>query len=95
MDLEEVRRRISERSDELEEFAVESLAAFGSVAEGTANEASDIDVLVRFRDPATFDRYIGLRIWLEDLLGIHVDLVTEGGLRPELASLAEEAVRVA
>ncbi len=95
MDLEEVRRRIAARSDELDEFAVESLAVFGSVAQGKAEPAGDVDVLVRFKGRATFDRYMGLRIWLEDLLGVKVDLVTEAGLRPELVSIAEEAVRVA
>lgn len=37
---------------------------------------SDADTLVEFRGPATFDRYMDLKILLEELLGYPVDLVT-------------------
>lgn len=77
-------------------FGVRELAVFGSVARGEASEASDLDVLVDFVGPATFDGYMGLKLFLEDSLGVKVDLVTRAALKPRLRERIEaEARRVA
>lgn len=69
---------------------------FGSVARGEATEASDLDVLVDFVGPATFDGFMGLKLFLEDGLGVKTDLVTRPALRPRLrARIEAEARRVA
>ena len=81
---------LSEHKNDLREFGVERLAVFGSVARDEAGPESDVDVLVEFRGTATFDRYMGLKFFLEDLLGREVDLVTHRSLRPRLAPLVEE-----
>ena len=47
-------------------FGVRDLAVFGSVARGDASDASDLDVLVDFVGSATFDGYMGLKLFLED-----------------------------
>ncbi len=53
---------------------------FGSVACGDDESGSDIDVLVRW-DPGTGLMTVSaLALELEDLLGVHVDLVSEAGL---------------
>ena len=53
-------------------------------------------MLVRFSSAPTFDRFMDLKMLLEDILGRRVDLVTEAALRPELRPQIErEAVRVA
>ncbi len=76
-------------------FCVERLALFGSVVRDAAKEGSDVDVLVAFDGPATSARYFGVQFYLEDLLGVPVDLVTEKALRPELRPFIEkEAVHV-
>lgn len=76
-------------------FGVSSLALFGSTARGSANEKSDVDVLVAFDGPATSARYFGVQFYLEDLLGCPVDLVTDKALRPELRPFVErDAVHV-
>ena len=36
-------------------------------------EDSDVDVLVDFAGPASFDQYMGPKFYLEDLLGVPVD----------------------
>lgn len=75
---------------------VKSLAVFGSVARDEAQPASDLDLLVEFDGPTTFDRYMDAKIFIEDLLNCPVDLVTRKGVRRELASSVErEAIRVA
>lgn len=71
-------------------------ALFGSVARDAARDASDVDVLVEFDGPATFDRYLELKDSLERWLSCPVDLVTRKALRPRLRERIEaEAVRVA
>ena len=69
--LRERRREISER------FGVERVGLFGSAARDELREDSDVDVLVSFRDQATFDGYMGRKFYLEELFGRKVDLVTE------------------
>jgi len=51
------------------------LALFGSAARNKMRKSSDIDVLVQF-DKTTWANYIGLKFYLEDLLGREVDLIT-------------------
>jgi len=57
---------------------------FGSYARNTASENSDIDILVVFDEKAKVSllRHIQMSLELEDLLGMAVDLVTEGTLLP-------------
>jgi len=94
---EEVLERIRGRWDEIRQrFDVEDLAVFGSVARDEAGPDSDVDVLVRFSGPATFDGFMDLKFYLEDLVGLRVDLVTQKALRRELRPKVErEAVHVA
>jgi uncharacterized protein len=65
-----------------ERFGVKRLAVFGSIARNEASDDSDVDVLVEFRDKATFKGYMALKFHLEDLLGRPVDLVTQKAIRP-------------
>lgn len=77
-------------------FGVRSLALFGSVARDEAHPDSDVDILVEFDGPTTFDRHMGLLVFLEDLLGCPVDVVTATGLRPgRREAIAQDLVRVA
>ena len=81
---------------DLTRFGVKSLALFGSVARDEAGPESDLDLLVEFEGTATFDGYMSLKLYLEDLLGSHVDLVMRKALRPRMVpSVEREAVRVA
>jgi uncharacterized protein len=63
----------------LSEFGVEKIGLFGSVAEGTDNERSDIDLIVEFRRPIGL-KFITLVEYLEVILGRKVDLLTRDGL---------------
>ena len=74
---------LGERRQELAtRFAVKRLGLFGSAARDELRDGSDIDLLVEFEGPATFEGYFGLKDHLEALLGGPVDLVTERGLKP-------------
>lgn len=70
------------------QYSVRSLALFGSAARDHLRKTSDIDILVRFEHP-TWKNYIGLKLFLEDLLGRDVDLVTSGSLKPAVRPSVE------
>lgn len=86
----------SNAADISKRFGVISLSVFGSVSRGEEHENSDVDLLVEFAGPATFDGYFDLKFYLEDLLGRSVDLVTTKALRKELRPHVErDLIRVA
>ena len=66
-------------------FGVRKIGIFGSFARGEGREVSDIDVLVEFHDNyETFDNFMDLKFFLEDLFERRIDLVTIDALRPQL-----------
>ncbi len=68
-----------------ERFHVRKIGVFGSFARGEEREGSDVDVLVEFvRGCKTYDNYMDLKFFLEDLFSRKVDLVTVEALRPQL-----------
>lgn len=71
-------------------FGVKHLGIFGSVARDEATDKSDVDLLVEFNSPITFDRYMDLKFFLEDLLHQPVDLVTQKALKPRLRDLIQQ-----
>lgn len=77
-------------------FGVKQLRLFGSTARDEAREDSDVDILVEFEGPATFDGYFSLLHYLEERLGCGVDLVTEKGLKERVRPFVEkDAIHVA
>lgn len=71
-------------------FGVKLLAIFGPVARDEARQDSDVDILVEFQGPATFNGYMDLKFFLEDLLGRPIDLVTSRSIRLKNQSTVEE-----
>jgi predicted nucleotidyltransferase len=68
-----------------ERFHVSRIGVFGSFARGEGGEESDVDVLVEFKAGfKTFDNYIDLKFYLEDIFSRNVDLVTVKALKPQL-----------
>jgi uncharacterized protein len=79
----------------LKSCGVKSLAIFDSVASDEAHPKSDIDILVEFSEPPTFDRYMDLKFYLEYRLGQTVDLVSHKMLKPQIRQAVEkEAIRI-
>ena len=69
----------------ISEFHVKRIGIFGSFARQKERTDSDIDILVDFEEGAkTFDRFMELKFFLEDLFDRKVDLVTVAALRPAL-----------
>ncbi|MCK9630213.1 MAG: nucleotidyltransferase family protein [Methanoregula sp.] len=75
---------LREHEPELKErFGVAKIGIFGSFARREERPESDVDVLVTFqKDKKTFDNFMGLKFYLEDLFNRKVDLVTDAALKP-------------
>ena len=91
--LEEIKSALRDHKSELEErFKVKRIAIFGSYAREEEANRSDVDILVDLYEPIGLD-IIDLKEFLEEILGIEVDLVTIKALRPELSEIIlKEAV---
>ena len=76
-------------------YGARNVRVFGSVARGEATATSDIDFLVELEPGRSLLDLGGLQFELEQLLGRHVDLVTERGLKERIrAHVLREAVPV-
>jgi predicted nucleotidyltransferase len=73
------------RAEVSRRYGVERIGIFGSFIRDEARPDSDIDILVTFKEgEKTFDNYMDLKFFLEDLFGRSVDLVTTEALKPRL-----------
>ena len=57
---------------------------FGSVAKGTDDEGSDVDLLVDMPAGTSLLHFVGLQLEIADALGLKVDLWSERELDPAL-----------
>src|ERR1022692_146192 len=80
--------RLRDRRDEILTCAAEhgarNVRVFGSVARGEIDATSDVDLLVQMEPGRNLLDLVGLWQDLEDLLGTHVDVLSEGGVSPHL-----------
>lgn len=81
----DVLARVSQQQHQLSHFGVKRLGVFGSFVHDQQNDESDIDVLVEF-EPGhkSFDNFIHLAFFLEELFGRNVDLMTPEALSPHI-----------
>jgi predicted nucleotidyltransferase len=91
------RQGLSQKREAILEIArrhgAHDLRVFGSVARGDNTESSDVDILVRFEPDRSLFDHGGLIADLEELLGVSVDVVSEGGMRDRFrAGVMSEAV---
>jgi len=79
----EIMNTIAEHSLELEQFSVVEIGLFGSFVREDTHPDSDIDILVKLSNK-TFRNYMGLKLFLEDLLGRNIDLVLADAVKPRI-----------
>lgn len=78
-----------------QKYRAEIVGVFGSYARGEARQHSDVDILVRFLEGASLFDLVGLAEFLEENLGIKVDIVSERAIRSELQErILSEVVRI-
>ena len=76
---------LAERKQELRAFGVRRLGLFGSFVRGEQSAGSDVDLLVEFRPGCkTFENFMDLSFFLEELLGRDVEVVTTEALSPHI-----------
>jgi hypothetical protein len=78
-----------------QQYKATILGVFGSYVRDEQTHDSDLDLLVRFHEGATLLHLVGLGNFLEEQLGVKVDLVSERAVRPELKDrILQEVVMV-
>jgi hypothetical protein len=76
---------LTANADYLRQMGAQKIGLFGSFShnKGTINSDSDIDILIDLPTP-TFDTYMGIKFFLEDLLKRPTDLVIQNDIKPRL-----------
>ena len=86
-----IKQTLEDNQETLRKYGVKRIGLFGAYVRGPARGDSDIDLLVEFEE-LSFDYYMGLRIFLEDLFEKKIDLVIANSIRPRLRPRIEREV---
>ncbi len=72
---------LKQNSSKLKSYGVEKLSLFGSFLTGNPSPQSDVDFLVEFvPEKKTYDNFMELAFYLEEILGRRVEIVTPQSL---------------
>src|SRR5260370_16241955 len=96
MNRDEVIAKLREHEPELKAAGVVRLSLFGSTARGDRQPDSDIDLLATFDESRQLSLLdvIHIENQIANLLGVRVDLIEEGTLKPRVQKSVEaEALR--
>jgi len=75
----EIIRILEKHRDVLLKYKVKRIGLFGSFVRGEQSLKSDIDFFVDFEEPS-FDNFMGLSYFLEELFGRKVEILTPAGV---------------
>jgi uncharacterized protein len=76
---------LTENRDKITAFGVKRIGLFGSFVRGEQRQDSDVDFLVKFETgKKTFDNFMQLSFFLEDLLNRPVQILTPEYLSPHI-----------
>jgi predicted nucleotidyltransferase len=82
---EEIKTILETHREELSRtYHLGEIGIFGSYIRGEQKETSDLDILVEFKSPIGLLRFVKLKNYLSDILGVNVDLVMKKALRPKI-----------
>lgn len=85
MNRAQILRALSQHVGQIEgQFQVRTLSLFGPAARDEWRKGAEIDVLVEFAGTPTFDSYMGLQLYLEELVGAPVGLLTLDAVKPRM-----------
>jgi predicted nucleotidyltransferase len=93
--LEEIKTALhSHKHDLAARYKIKKLGIFGSYVTGSAEDTSDVDILVELAEPIGLD-FVELADNLETILGMSVDLVSRNAIKPNvLPYITEDLVYV-
>jgi len=87
VNIESVKSILQNNRDEIKKkYKAEIRGVFGSYSRNEATGKSDIDILVHFETGATLFGWAGLTKYLENKLGVSVDVVPEKNVKKEMKS---------
>jgi predicted nucleotidyltransferase len=89
--------KLKDRADAIRAMGATSLYVFGSTVGGHAGPDSDLDLFIDYDRASRFNAFdlVGIKEFLEQELGVDVDVTTRDGLHPMLrADIEQSAVRV-
>lgn len=78
---EDILATLAMNQEAIRGLGVRTLGLFGSSCRNDASVESDLDFVVEF-EHKSFDGYMDLKFFLEDLFGRPVDLITRDALKP-------------
>jgi len=87
---DDIFRRRREILDLASRYGASNVRLFGSVARGDAIETSDVDFVARFESGRSLLDLGGLLMDLRELLGVKVDLVSEGALTGRFGDIVRQ-----
>jgi predicted nucleotidyltransferase len=88
-----LRRRRGAVLEACDRRGASNVRLFGSVARGEDSDSSDVDLLVDLDERVGMVSLIGLERELSELLGVDVDVVPAGSIKPRLRdAVAAEAI---
>ena len=67
--------------DYLLNYSPSKIGIFGSYSRNENNQNSDLDILIKFNQPISLLQLVKLERELTEILGIKVDLLTDGALK--------------
>jgi uncharacterized protein len=88
---------LKRQADAIKAMGATSLYLFGSIVQDEAEPGGDIDLFIDYNPDSRFNAFdlVGIKQFLEDKLGIEVDITTRDGLHPMLrADIEQSALRV-
>lgn len=81
--IKKIKRILREHKEELKEnFGIKKIGIFGSYVKNEQRPRSDIDILVEFKEPIGFFKFMDLEEYLGILFKKKVDLVSKKALKP-------------
>ena len=91
--MEKIIASLKKHQDVLKKYMVKRIGLFGSYVIGKQKSDSDIDFVVEFQKP-TFDNFMNLVDYLENLFGRKVDILTPEGIKSiRIKKIAENIKR--
>ena len=89
---DQILKKLEAHRRAIKAYGVRSLGLFGSYARGEQKRRSDVDFVVEF-ERKSFDAYMDLQAYLEDLFERRVELVISDSIKPRLRkTILREAV---
>ena len=85
--IEEIKKVIEKIAPE---YNLKRVTLFGSRANGNFREDSDIDLIVDFPKGTSLITHSSLKIDLEEIFGVKVDVISRGGLKNSFLEIEKE-----